>query len=147
MRASSHSNSGQPGHRDRRLGESALADGEAAASPDFVAQLHDRHVRLFLYLRENEVGMRLDALRAVVAVHFRRADVAGDLDALGPAHVGRRTDIEPRGGLTARHPAPDRLHHLLAKIHRQRPDPLPGHSRQSMPIGGPLTIWESARLY
>ena len=52
--------------------------------------------RIFLYLRENEVGMRLDPLRAAVAGHIRRADLAGDRDALRPPHGRRPTYIEPR---------------------------------------------------
>jgi hypothetical protein len=96
---------------------------------------------LSLYLCEDEIGVRLDALRAAVATHLARRDLTGDLDAPGPAHRGRRADIEPGRGLSARHPAPDRLHRLLANIHRQRHAP----SLQLAPLDrAPLQIWESA---
>jgi hypothetical protein len=78
-----------------------IADGEPMSFPDLVAQIHDRHVGLVLYLREDEIGVRLDALRAAVAAHLARRHLAGDFNALGPAHGCRRTDIEPGGGLSA----------------------------------------------
>jgi hypothetical protein len=80
---------------------------ELALEP-FLSGLGD--VLPVLYLREDEIGVRLDAPRAAVAPHIGPRRLAGGFDALGPAHGGRRTDIEPGGGLSARHPAADRLH-------------------------------------
>src|SRR5208337_4929163 len=63
-----------------------IADREIVTLPERIAQLDDRHVRHFFYLRENEIGVRLDALRAAIAAHLTRRDFAGDLDALRPTH-------------------------------------------------------------
>lgn len=57
-----------------------VAEAEAMALPDLLAQLHDRRVRLFLELRKDEIGMSLDALRSVVAAHLQRPHVPGNLD-------------------------------------------------------------------
>ena len=59
---------------------------------------------------------------------FEGATLSRGFDALRPTNRGRRTDVEPRRGLTTRHSASDRLHHLLANIHRQRHDPPPAAS-------------------
>lgn len=45
-------------------------------------------------LREDEIGVRLDALRAAGTAHLGRRDRAGDFDSFEPANGGRRTDIE-----------------------------------------------------
>ena len=102
-----------------------IAEADAVTLSDFLPQLQDRQVRLRLDLREDEIGVRLDALRSAVATHLHWRDVSLGLDALRPANRGGGTDIKPRRGLTARHSAGDRLHHLLANIHRQRHNPLP----------------------
>jgi len=108
----------EPPHR-------SIAEADVVAFLDFLSQLHDRHIGLRLDLPEDEMGVRLDAPRSAVAAHLHWRDVSRGLDALGPANRGGRTDIKTRRSLTARHSARDRLHHLLANIHRKRHNPLP----------------------
>jgi len=83
----------EPPHR-------SVAEAQAVALPYLLAQLHDRHVRLGLDLREDELGVRLDALRSAVAAHLHGRDASSGLDALRPSNRGRRTDVKPRSGLT-----------------------------------------------
>src|ERR1019366_7850308 len=118
----------------------SIAEADAVALPDFLAQLHDRQVRLLLDLRTDEIGVRLDALRPAVAAHLRRRDASRGFDALRPTNRGRRTNVEPRRGPTARHPADDRLHHLLANIHRKRHDPPPEASVRLSSTDAPLDM-------
>jgi len=46
-----------------------MAEADAVALSDFLAQFEDRQVRLLLELCEDELGVRFDAPRSAVAAH------------------------------------------------------------------------------
>ena len=84
---------------DRRM-----AEADAGALPDLLAQFEDRQVRQLLELREDEIGVRLDAPRSAIAAHLHWRHLSRGLDALRPADRGRGTDVEPRRSLAPRIP-------------------------------------------
>ena len=98
-----------------------IAEADAVTLSDFLP-LQDRQVRLRLDLREDEIGVRLDALRSADRPSpYLARRLPWSRDALRPANHDDGADIKPRCGLTARHSAGDRLHHLLANIHPTTP--------------------------
>src|ERR1019366_10610682 len=66
----------------------SIAEAQSVALPYLLAQFHDRHVRLCLDLREDEVGVRLNAPRSAVAAHLQGRDLSRGLDALRPTNGG-----------------------------------------------------------
>src|ERR1019366_1913762 len=67
----------------------SIAEAQAVALPYLLAQFHDRHVRLCLDLREDEVGVRLNAAGAAITTRRRWRNLARGLVALHPAHRAR----------------------------------------------------------
>ena len=82
-------------------------------------QLLERDVGRRGDLGEDEVGMRLDAMRFAIAALRGRSQAAGGL-ALAPADHARRADLEARRRLAPRQAALDVGDGTFAKIQRQR---------------------------
>jgi hypothetical protein len=117
----------------------ALSDDQA---PTAITGCPHHHVRLFLDLREDEIGVSLDALRSAVAAHLQRRDLSRGLDALRPTNGGRRTDIN-RAAAWRRDIPPATAFMTFSRISIDSAMiPLPSHDRVQT-RRTLLMIWES----